>query len=385
MHNSLLAGIVSKYRSAGRTIITALIFSALLTALTGCGHEHKWAEATCTEPKTCTECGKTEGEPLGHKWKEATCTEAKTCSVCGETEGEPLGHKWKEATCTEAKTCSVCGETEGEPLGHKWQEATCTKPKTCSVCGATEGEPSGHVVEDWEITKEPTCTETGTREGTCTVCGQTVSEEVPATGHTPGEDWEIIEEATSTSAGTRAKVCVNCGEQLETESYELSEEEKEEAYKDECESYSYEEIARDPDDYKGDKAKFTGKVVQVMQEGNTYTLRVNITKTRWGYDDTILVYYEAQKGASRILEDDIVTMYGMLGGTYTYKTVIHLLYRCYMPNTYRSNDLKCFKETSGVVCPQLWKNYPRGLFRSKGLFCWLVFRPAQICRLLFTH
>ena len=149
-----------------------------------------------------------------------------------------------------------------------------------------------------------------------------LSEEVPATGHTPGEDWEIIEEATSTSAGTRAKVCVNCGEQLETESYELSEEEKEEAYKDECESYSYEEIARDPDDYKGDKAKFTGKVVQVMQEGNTYTLRVNITKTRWGYDDTILVYYEAQKGASRILEDDIVTMYGMLGGTYTYKTVM---------------------------------------------------------------
>ena len=264
MHNNFLAGIVSKYRSIGRTIITALIFSALLTALTGCGHEHNWAEATCTEPKTCTECGKTEGEPLGHKWKEATCTEAKTCSVCGETEGEPLGHKWKEATCTEAKTCSVCGETEGEPLGHKWQEATCTKPKTCSVCGATEGEPSGHVVEDWEVTKEPTCTETGTREGTCTVCGQTVSEEVPATGHTPGEDWEIIEEATSTSAGTRAKVCVNCGEQLETESYELSEEEKEEAYKDECESYSYEEIARDPDDYKGDKAKFTKSCRKVI-------------------------------------------------------------------------------------------------------------------------
>ena len=83
MHNKLLAGIVSKYRLIGRTIITALIFSALLTVLTGCGHEHKWTEATCTEPKTCTECGKTEGEPLGHKWKEATCTEAKTCSVCG--------------------------------------------------------------------------------------------------------------------------------------------------------------------------------------------------------------------------------------------------------------------------------------------------------------
>ena len=322
MHNNFLAGIVSKYRSTGRTFFTALVFSTLLIVLTGCGHEHQWTEATCTEPRTCSECGETEGEPLGHKWKKATCTEPKTCSVCGETEGESLGHKWKEATCTEPKTCSVCGETEGEPLGHKWKEATCTEPKTCSVCGATEGEPSGHVVEEWETTKEPTCTEAGTREGACTVCGQTVSEEVPATGHTPGEDWEVIEEATSTSAGTRAKVCVDCGEQLETESYELSEEEKEEAYKDECETYSFEEIARDPDDYKGDKAKFTGKVIQVMQEGNAYTLRVNITKTRWGYDDTILVYYEAHEGDSRILEDDIVTMYGMLGGMYTYKTVM---------------------------------------------------------------
>ena len=257
MHNDFLTG--SKYRSTGRTILTALIFSALLIVLTACGHEHEWTEATCTEPRTCTKCGETEGEPLGHKWEEATCTEPRTCSVCGATEGEALGHKWQEANCMEPRTCSACGATEGEPLGHKWQEATCTEPRTCSVCGATEGEPAGHVAEEWNVTEEPTCTEGGTREGTCTVCGQTVSEEVPATGHTPGEDWEVIEEATSTSAGTRAKVCVDCGEQLETESFELSEEEKEEAFRDECETYSYEEIARDPDDYIGDKAKFTGK------------------------------------------------------------------------------------------------------------------------------
>ena len=59
-----------------------------------------------------------------------------------------------------------------------------------------------------------------------------------------------------------------------------------------------------------------------MQKGNSYTLRVDITKTRWGYDDTILVSYEAKEGDSRILEGDIVTMYGLLGGTYTYETVM---------------------------------------------------------------
>ncbi|MBR4462461.1 MAG: Ig-like domain-containing protein, partial [Erysipelotrichaceae bacterium] len=29
-------------------------------------------------------------------------------------------HEWTDATCTEAKTCSKCGETEGDPLGHDW-------------------------------------------------------------------------------------------------------------------------------------------------------------------------------------------------------------------------------------------------------------------------
>ena len=71
MYNNYLTVIMSKYRSTGRTILTALIFSALIV-LTGCGHEHEWTKATCTEPKTCTKCGETEGEALGHRWKEAT-------------------------------------------------------------------------------------------------------------------------------------------------------------------------------------------------------------------------------------------------------------------------------------------------------------------------
>ena len=49
-------------------LLVALIF-VLALVLTSCGnkqHEHKWSEATCTSPKTCTECGATEGEALGH-------------------------------------------------------------------------------------------------------------------------------------------------------------------------------------------------------------------------------------------------------------------------------------------------------------------------------
>ena len=53
-------------------------------------------------------------------------------------------HDWKDATCTEAKTCSVCGATEGEALGHNYGEwiynaETSEVTKTCqNGCGATE-------------------------------------------------------------------------------------------------------------------------------------------------------------------------------------------------------------------------------------------------------
>ena len=117
--------------------------------LCGCCLSHEWQEATCTEPKTCSKCGKTEGEALGHTWEEATCTKAKTCSICGQTEGKPLGHQATPATCTEDSVCSVCGEIVAKAKGHNWVEATAVKPKTCKRCGLTEGEPLGYPTYKW--------------------------------------------------------------------------------------------------------------------------------------------------------------------------------------------------------------------------------------------
>ena len=97
-------------------------------------HEHDWAKATCTEPKTCKICGATEGEPKGHKveeWKttrKATCTATGTktgvCERCGETvsktikaKGHKAGDKWKtiqeptssDRTLIRVKRCERCG------------------------------------------------------------------------------------------------------------------------------------------------------------------------------------------------------------------------------------------------------------------------------------
>lgn len=86
--------------SIKKSKILLLILSLIL--ISGCDllHGHKYKGATCTEPKTCMECGETSGEPLGHKYSEATCTEAKTCKACGETLGEALGHTTDVGKCT---------------------------------------------------------------------------------------------------------------------------------------------------------------------------------------------------------------------------------------------------------------------------------------------
>lgn len=62
-------------------------------------HTHSFSAATCTEPQRCL-CGATQGNALGHKWNEATCKAPKTCSVCNVTEGAIKDHIFKNGKCT---------------------------------------------------------------------------------------------------------------------------------------------------------------------------------------------------------------------------------------------------------------------------------------------
>ena len=82
---------------------------------------------------------------------------------------------------------------------------------------------------------------------------------------------------------------------------------------------TYDQLARTPDDYKGEKVKFKGKVIQVVEGDGDVTLRVAINSD---YDKIILVYYESNIVSSRVLEDDIITLYGKSGGLYTYDSTM---------------------------------------------------------------
>lgn len=94
-------------------------------------------------------------------------------------------------------------------------------------------------------------------------------------------------------------------------------------FKASCKPIPYKDLARNPDNFNGNHVLYTGKVIQVMEDGNDIQLRVNITKDDYGYyDDTIFVTYTKKSTEGRILEDDIITIWGTANGNITYTTVL---------------------------------------------------------------
>lgn len=95
-------------------------------------------------------------------------------------------------------------------------------------------------------------------------------------------------------------------------------------YKSKCKEYTYKGIARNPEKVKGEYAVVTGEVIQVLEDGDDVELRVNITEESWGYTDTIYVSYTRKTAdEDRILEDDIITIWGKLNGLLTYKSTFN--------------------------------------------------------------
>ncbi len=105
---------------------------------------------------------------------------------------------------------------------------------------------------------------------------------------------------------------------IQTESHdETTPSYTEEEYKGMCQSISYEDIARDTNGLCGEYFTFTGEVIQVSD--NMY--RMNVTVDDYGYyTDTILFSFNVTD--ERILEDDIITIWGQSKGLTTYKTVL---------------------------------------------------------------
>lgn len=68
---------------------------------------------------------------------------------------------------------------------------------------------------------------------------------------------------------------------------------------------TYDNIARNPDDYIGKKVKFNGKVIQLIEDNDKIQIRFAINND---YNKIVFCEYNPSIVTSRVLENDIITL-----------------------------------------------------------------------------
>jgi hypothetical protein len=105
----------------------------------------------------------------------------------------------------------------------------------------------------------------------------------------------------------------------------IRKEKEEQEFKASCKMFTFEQIARNPDKFKGTNVKIIGEVVQVLYGSNSVDLRVNITKKgsySTYYTDTVYVTYYTKPNEDKILDNDIITIYGTAQGDCSYTSIM---------------------------------------------------------------
>lgn len=82
---------------------------------------------------------------------------------------------------------------------------------------------------------------------------------------------------------------------------------------------TYDQLAREPDKYKGEKVKFSGKVIQVMEDSPTIKIRLAVNDN---YDTVLYGSYYPNIVSTRVLEDDHITVFGTSEGTISYQSTL---------------------------------------------------------------
>ena len=149
---------------------------------------HDFGAWTVTKAATCTETG----------LRTRACTDA-GCSKVETAVIPALGHT-EAVDAAKAATCTETGLTEG---------------KHCSVCGAIltvqeKTDALGHSWDNGKVTKQPTETETGVKAFTCTRCGETKTEVIPALSHEHSYK-DVVTAPTCTAKGYTTHTCA-CGD-----------------------------------------------------------------------------------------------------------------------------------------------------------------------------
>lgn len=132
--------------------------------------------------------------------------------------------------------------------------------------------------------------------------------------------YEELEEAEAEARKIEAQKLIDTEneekERLEQEERNKKENEEKAGYDT---GITYDNLARTPDDYIYKKVKFKGKVIQVMEDDDSVQIRLAVNSD---YNKVIYCEYEKDIVNSRVLENDIITIYGFSAGLISYESTL---------------------------------------------------------------
>lgn len=177
----------------GTTTLTASLYGLTITDMpTITVHEcdNHWNDGEITTEPTCIKEG----------------VKTFTCTICGDTKTETISkaadkHLHNEIRDKKDATCKDEGYTG---------DTYCTDCGKKISSGKSIAKTETHSYDDGKITTKPTCTKRGTKTYTCTICGNTKTETVKATGHSFGE-YKVVKKPTATKDGLKSRTCTVCG------------------------------------------------------------------------------------------------------------------------------------------------------------------------------
>ena len=175
----------------GSTTLTASLYgltAADMPTINVYRCEHHWDQGEIIKEPTCKE----EGEKTF------------TCSICGNTKTEKVSttdHQHMEIRNQKNPTCKEAGYSG---------DTYCADCGVKISSGKTIAKTKNHNWDGGVITIEPTCTERGEKTFTCTICGNTDTKKVNATGHSYGA-YKVVKEPTNKRKGLKSKTCSVCG------------------------------------------------------------------------------------------------------------------------------------------------------------------------------
>ncbi len=82
---------------------------------------------------------------------------------------------------------------------------------------------------------------------------------------------------------------------------------------------TYDTLARTPDEHIGNKVTLSGEIVQVIEGDDASQYRMAVDQD---YDKMVLIEVSTDQLSSRILENDLITIYGVSQGTIDYESTI---------------------------------------------------------------